>query len=247
MASYQIMVVEDEELMADKMEMQIEKLGHQLFAHVDNSEDALAALEKGMPDLILMDIQISGAYDGIELTDMIHQNYSIPVIFISSQYDDNTFRRITRTNPIAFITKPFSDIQLQRTIEMAFLKLEQESPPSFELSEPDGKEPSAEFIFVKNRKRLEKIRIQDIFFLEADGRYCRIQLVDRKFLIRMSLKEVSLKLDLENFIQTHRSFIVNIDKIKTLDLEDNLVVLENMSVPISRREKEHIMEKLNWI
>ena len=100
------MIVEDDELTASKMEMQIDKLGYELFKWVNNSESAILALSKAQPDLILMDINIEGEYDGIELTDMIHQQWAIPVIFISSLQDNYTFKRIKRTNPIAFIQKP---------------------------------------------------------------------------------------------------------------------------------------------
>ncbi|MEM6262630.1 MAG: response regulator [Bacteroidota bacterium] len=244
-----IMIVEDEPLMAAKIEMYVENMGYEVFAVVDNSEDALRQLEAAQPDLILMDVFIQGDFDGVELTDLIHQTWPLPVIFISSQHDDNTFRRITRTNPVGFITKPFSEIQLKRSIELALQQMEQQAPLSFDLSEGEGihKEEKKDILFVKNQKKLEKIRISEIYYLEADGRYCRIQLMDRKFLIRMSLKEMADRLQLDNFIQTHRSFIVNIDKIKSVDLQDNLVVLENMCVPISRREKENIINKLDWV
>ena len=232
--------------MADKIEMQVEKLGHAVFAVVDNSDDALQAIQNEQPDLILMDVNIDGEYDGIELTDMIHQQWPIPIIFISSNYDDGTFRRISRTNPLGFVTKPFTEIQLQRSIELAFQKIDQELAAHYEISESENFSQKSDFIFVRNRKKLEKIKISDIFYLEADGRYCCVRMIDKKFLIRMSLKEMTEKLDNQNFIQTHRSFIVNIDKIKSVDLEDNVIVLENMQVPISRREKDNIVKRLEW-
>ncbi|MFK7972500.1 MAG: LytR/AlgR family response regulator transcription factor [Bacteroidia bacterium] len=244
---YRIMVVEDEELMADKIEMQIEKLGYEPFAIVDNSEDALKAIETKQPDLILMDVNIEGEYDGIELTDLIHQQHQIPIIFISSNQDDHTFRRLSRTNPLGFILKPFSEIQLQRSIELAFQQIAHAQPFTYEMDEAPVESEKREFVFIKSQKKLHKIKIEEIFYLEADGRYSQVHTVDKKFLIRLSLKEMFEKVDNGNFIQTHRSFIVNMDKIKSVDLEDSVVILENMHIPISRREKDNILEKLDWV
>ena len=244
---YQIMIVEDEELMADTLEMQLEQMGHGHFGTVDNSKDAFELLQEKQPDLILMDVNIQGEYDGIELVDMIQEQWDIPVLFISSLHDDQTFRRISRTQPLGFLVKPFTEIQLKRSIGLAMQQLEQAREPEFELSKEAEKQPVSDFLFVKSRKKLHKIRIEDIFYLEADGRYCVIQMVDRKYLVRMSLREMAERLHSQRFIQTHRSYFVNIDKIKTLDLEDNVVVLENMHIPISRREKDAVLERLDWI
>ena len=67
------------------------------------------------------------------------------------------------------------------------------------------------------------------------------------FLVRMSLREIMNLLNSSKFIQTHRSFIVNMDKIKSVDLEDYMIVLENMQIPISRREREVVLDRLTTL
>jgi DNA-binding LytR/AlgR family response regulator len=243
---FKIMIVEDDELSASKMEMQIDKLGHELFGAVDNSDDAIAMLQTEQPNLILMDINIEGEYDGIELTDMIHQQWKIPVIFISSLQDDYTFRRLQRTNPVGFILKPFSEVQLKRTIQLVIEKLNTSTDKVFEITEDTAKK-SNDYIFIKRKKQLEKVKISDIFYIEADGKYAQIYMIDRKYLVRMSLKEVLIRLNSNQFIQTHRSFVVNMDKIKSVDLQDSVIILENMHVPISRREREMVLERLDTL
>jgi CheY-like chemotaxis protein len=150
MSVFRIMIVEDDELTASKMEMQIDKLGHELFKWVKNSELAILALEQQQPDLILMDINIEGEYDGIELTDMIHQQWNIPIVFVSSLQDNYTFKRIKRTNPIAFIQKPFSAIQLQRTIELAVEQLQTTQERPYDISNAIAQQKQ-EYIFIKKR------------------------------------------------------------------------------------------------
>ena len=240
------MIVEDDELSASKMEMQIDKLGHELFGVVDNSDDAIAILQTKQPDLILMDINIEGEYDGIELTDMIHQQWKIPVIFISSLQDDYTFRRLQRTNPVSFILKPFSEIQLKRTVQLVVEQLNTVTNEVFEITENIEKK-SNDYIFIKRKKQLEKVKISDIFYIEADGKYAQIYMIDKKYLVRMSQKEVMNRLNSNQFIQTHRSFVVNMEKIKSVDLQDSVIILDNMHVPISRREREMVLERLDTL
>ena len=103
--------------------MQLDKLGYEHLATVDNSQMALAILENETPDLILMDVNIKGDYDGIELADKIHQKENIPILFITSLQDDMTFRRASRTNPVGFLTKPFSKVQLMRSMELVIKQL----------------------------------------------------------------------------------------------------------------------------
>lgn len=242
------MVVEDEVLTASKIEMQIDLLGHELFAQVDNSDDAIAELQKAQPDLILMDVNIEGDYDGIELADLIHQQWDIPIIFITSLQDDRTFKRIVRTNPVGYIVKPFAEAQLKHSIDLVLKQLHQKTE-ALEVEEPaeNSSDKKGEYLFIKKRNQLEKIKIADIFYLEADGRYCQIYTLNKKFLIRMPLKDVFEKVQSTHFIQTHRSYIVNINKIKTVNLEESVIVLENRQVPLSRREKDLVLAKLDWI
>ena len=243
--SYKIMIVEDEELMSDKMEMQIEKLGHEVFAVVDNSDDALKHLEDQQPDLILMDVRIEGEYDGVELADMILKKWDIPVLFITSNHDDSTFRRISRIASEGMITKPFTDIQLQRSIGFILGKKKKEVLP--ENGNAISWAKDANELFIKHNKVLNRIHLDDIFYIESDGKYIQIHLVDRKFLVRMSLKEFHLKLDQKQFIQTHRKFVVNSKKINSIDLEHSVVMMDNMQVPLSRREREVVLKELDWL
>ena len=196
MSKITVLIVEDEQLYAHKMEMQLDKLGYEHLATVDNSQMALAILENETPDLILMDVNIKGDYDGIELADKIHQKENIPILFITSLQDDMTFRRASRTNPVGFLNKPFNELQLQRSLELIVNQLENES---------DDKQSifSNSFLFIKNQQKLEKVYFKDIFYLEADGRYTKVITKDKKYLLRRSLQELINKFSNHQFIQTN--------------------------------------------
>lgn len=250
--SFQILIVEDELLYADQLEMLIDKMDYDHLATVDNSEDALNAIEQRTPDLILMDVHIQGEHDGIELAGLIQAKQNIPIIFITSLRDDLTFARASRTNPQNFLVKPFNELQLQRTIELTVKQLNKQETNKEE--EKVGKEENwdEDFLFqshffIKTRQRLIKIATEDLLYLEADGHYCQVHTAEKKFLVRISLTELSERLPKDSFIQTHRSFLVNLNKVDSVDLQDNTLLLGKKHAPLSKRNKEEVLKKLNWI
>lgn len=257
--AFKILIVEDEELYADKLEMLVEKLEYDHLGTVDNSSDALALIQKEVPDLILMDIHIQGTHDGIELADLIHKEYAIPIIFITSLQDDLTFARASRTNPVSFLVKPFNDLQLQRVIELTVKKLHesqasdtQQDISKKEKSESEPTDWNGDFLFqkhffIKTRQKLEKVGIDEVYYLEADGHYCQVHTGDKKFLVRMSMADLSKRLPSDLFLQTHRSFIVNTQKIESVDLQESVIILGEKHVPLSKRNKEELLKKLDWV
>lgn len=237
-----ILIVEDEELYSARLEMLVEKLEYELLGIVDNSSEALQIIGQTPPDLILMDIYIQGQYDGIELAARIQQEFDIPIIFITSLQDDLTFKRAARTNPIQFITKPFSDLQLQRSIELSIRNLVEQAEKPWE-----NDLVFKDHLFIKVRQKLEKVAIEGILFVEADGRYCQICTEEKKYLVRLSLQELSEMLPSASFIQVHRSYVVNASKIINIDLQDSFIQIKQHQVPLSKRHRELLLKKLNWI
>ncbi len=240
-----ILIVEDELLYSVRLEMLIDKLGYHHLSTVDNSVDALAVIKKELPDLILMDVHIQGEYDGIELADMICKEYTIPVIFITSFQDDLTFKRASRVNPIQFLLKPFDNMQLQRSIEVSVQKLRQN--PTGKSEEWENDFLFQEHFFIKTRQRLDKVAVKDVLYLEADGHYCTVYTNEKKFLIRMSMSELNKRLPEQLFFQIHRSHLVNVDKVDSVDLQDSVVIVGDKHLPLSRRNKEEFLKKLDWI
>ena len=252
---FKILIVEDEELYADQLEMLVDKLGYEHLATLDNSQDALNCLKKDRPDLILMDVHIRGEYDGIELASLIQKDFPIPIIFITSLQDDLTFSRASRTNPLNFLVKPFNQLQLQRTIELTVKKLSNISetePTSNSTIKKEDEIWENDFFFkshffIKTRQRLEKVATNEVLFLEADGHYCQIHIKEKKFLVRIPMLELSKRLPEDLFLQTHRSFMINMEKVDSVDLQDSVIIIGEKQVPLSKRNRAMVLEKLNWI
>jgi len=122
MANANILVVEDEKLIAQVAQMMLKSLDYNVVAIASSGDKALAMIEQYMPDLILMDIMIEGDIDGIETAEIVKQKYNIPVIFLTAYTDDQSINRAKKTEPYGYLTKPFEVKDLKGTIEVALYK-----------------------------------------------------------------------------------------------------------------------------
>ena len=114
-----IMVVEDEVIIAASISQELQKSGYQVVAVAASAEQALAAIEKNRPELVLMDIRIRGPIDGIQTAQQIPKSMRIPVIFMSAHGDSNTLDRAKAAGAAGYLVKPIAHPLLVSTIEAA--------------------------------------------------------------------------------------------------------------------------------
>ncbi len=117
-----IFVVEDEVIVARDIRQQLVNLGYETAGHAISAEDCLAQLPLQLPDLVLMDIQLSGAMDGISAARVIRTQFSIPVVFLTAYAADDVLARAKLSEPYGYILKPFNDRELRTVLEMAIYK-----------------------------------------------------------------------------------------------------------------------------
>jgi signal transduction histidine kinase len=118
MANAQIMLVEDERIVALHLQQQLASFGYDVVANVASGKQALQKIEEKRPDLVLMDINIEGEMDGIETASRIPPSYGIPVIYLTAYSEEATLERARATKPYGYLLKPFSERELHATIEM---------------------------------------------------------------------------------------------------------------------------------
>ena len=114
-----ILIVEDESIVAWDIKETLEKLGHQVVDLVVSGAEAIRAAATSQPDLVLMDIRLAGGMDGITAADEIYHRLHIPVVYLTAHADERTLERATQTNPFGYIIKPFRWQTLQSTIKVA--------------------------------------------------------------------------------------------------------------------------------
>ncbi|MDH4027345.1 MAG: response regulator [Nitrospirota bacterium] len=122
MSTAQILVVEDESIVAEYLSVSLQKMGYSVAAVVSSGEDAVRVAEAKRPDLILMDIVLRGDINGIEAAGRIHSACNIPVIYLTAYADEKMIGEAKLTEPFGYITKPFEYRELNSSIEMALYK-----------------------------------------------------------------------------------------------------------------------------
>jgi len=114
-----IAIVEDERITARYLQSIITKQNIEVMGIYDNAEALLSALNDERPDMIMMDINIKGKVDGLELTEMIAKEYQIPVVFITAYCDSDTLSKAMRLSPYGYIVKPFTEVDIVIAIKLA--------------------------------------------------------------------------------------------------------------------------------
>ena len=122
MANAKILVVEDEYITEKVIKSTLKDLGYDVVDTIPTGEEAVQKASEICPDLVLMDIMLSGEMDGIEAAKQIKDRFSIPVIYLTAHADDATLERAKITEPFGYILKPFDDKDLQISIEFALCK-----------------------------------------------------------------------------------------------------------------------------
>ena len=116
MAPAKILIVEDEAIVALDLQLRLQRWGYTVEA-VYQGEDAIQVAQTMLPDLVLMDIQLPGAIDGIEVATILNERFGLPILYLTALGDPATYQRAQRTNPAGYLTKPFDESELQMTIE----------------------------------------------------------------------------------------------------------------------------------
>lgn len=124
--SARVLVVEDEFIIAAGIQRSLQRIGHQVVGVCDSAEDLNRLLDEECADLILMDIELNGAEDGITAAEKLRESYNVPIVYISGLQREDIVSRIPETQPFGFVAKPFTDHQLSVAISIALYKAETE-------------------------------------------------------------------------------------------------------------------------
>ncbi|MEL0644402.1 LytTR family DNA-binding domain-containing protein [Olleya sp. Ti.3.14] len=207
-----ILIVEDEIIIADYIE---ELLLEEQFTNIaisNNKEAALNKMTVFLPDIILMDINLQGKNEGIQLAKS--KNNNATVVFITGQNDLVLMNEALKSNPAAYLTKPIKRLDLLATINLAIYKKQ------------------SQIFQFKDGYDIINLNFSDIRYFVAEGNYVNIYTLTKRFTIRQSLMAVMDKLPTDSFKQTHRSYIVNKNKIERVT--SNAVVINGLDIPLSR-------------
>ncbi|MFT7085600.1 MAG: DNA-binding LytR/AlgR family response regulator [Vicingaceae bacterium] len=242
-----ILIVEDEAIVAKDISVCLEKIGYEVVASFSKGEKALSFLEENKPDLVLMDIMLAGNISGIDASAIIKKDHDIPVVFLTAYADEKTIERAKITEPYGYVIKPFKEIDLRTSIEMALYKFKKEREKLAGVDSSGFKTSPipSEYIYVKSNSKLVKVQNSNILFVEALKDYVIIHTDKERFTIHSTMKEIEKKLPDDMFMRIHRSFILNLNKINSID--SSIVNIENSDkkIPIGGSYRERLFKRLN--
>ncbi len=124
--SYRVYLIEDESIVARDVQYMLERLGHVLIGHARDSATALTEIPELAPDILLSDIRIGEAIDGIEIVEQLKRDILLPVIFISAYSDKETLQRAKQVKPQGYVIKPINRRELEIAMDIAVDEFQRE-------------------------------------------------------------------------------------------------------------------------
>ncbi|MEM7162608.1 MAG: response regulator [Bacteroidota bacterium] len=250
MSKTNVLVVEDESIVSKDIQLSLEKLGYNVVGSADTGEKAISLATSLEPDVVLMDIMLKGEINGIEAAQSIKSEMSVPVIYLTAYADEGTLSRAKITEPYGYIIKPFKEIDIHTSIEMAIYKHNKEKEVRKErdmlYNIVEGKE-NQDIIFVKSNSRLVKVKTEDIYFVEALKDYVVINTFTTRYTIHSTMKDIERKLPGEQFLRVHRSFIVRLDKIAAIEQPNIILENDKKVIPIGGSYKDVLQSRINLV
>lgn len=228
MNNLKILIVEDEVLIAEDLKDMLISFGIDDIEMAHDKGAALETLETFKPDVVLLDIRMEKETDGIEIGEHISKNYQKPFIYITAHSDVEMIRRIVKTKPLAYITKPVKKSDLFASISLA---------------QEQMKGATNATLKIKDGFSTLVIPIDVILYVESEGNYINIYCDKKRHVSRQSLDSIAEELGNHLFFRTHRSYLVNVARITSYSRKE--VVLGDVILPISRNVADEFQQFMN--
>lgn len=241
METFKIQIVEDELLVARDLAERLKQSGYDVVHISDNMDDAINAFKKHMPDLVLLDITISGNKTGIDIAHAITEIQPTPFIYITAHADALTVNKAKNTFPAAYVIKPFTTNSLLVSIELALHNFAYRNDGAEENTEVQDSNIylKQNHVYIKDGYKFIKILLNDILYLNAEDNYVKIITEEKSYLVRNTLSKITDILQRNFFVRIHRSWCINTNHIDSFT--ENEVVIKGATIPIGRNYKDELM------
>jgi len=240
MSDIKILVVEDELITAMQIKNSLHYFGYEVVNAVTNYQDAIMVLENDNIDIAILDINLVGEKTGIDVAQYINKNIKIPFIFLTINSSKETIDLVKRLHPPAFLVKPFKREDLYTSIELALF--------NYHSSKPDLKSENFDSLntedafFIKDNYRFKKINFHEIVYAQSDHVYMKlIKTNEKNFLYRSTMHDLLETLP-NNFMQVHRSFLINLNYLESFDSDS--VVVNGNKIPVSKQYKSKLLLRI---
>ncbi|MCX6271401.1 MAG: LytTR family DNA-binding domain-containing protein [Bacteroidetes bacterium] len=225
--------VDDEPLALDILEDYIHKVPFlELLKTFLNALECIDFLKNNKVDLLFLDIQME-ELTGIQLIRVLKEK---PEIIFTTAYDAYALQGY-ELDVTDYLLKPISFERFVKSVDKVYDKMSGRSHPSAPLQEVSIYNPKNDFFFVKTEFRLQKVDFRDIQYIEGMGDYLRIVTLKERIMTLQNFKNMEDILPADQFVRVHRSYIVSIDKI--LSIERNRIKIADTLIPIGENYKKN--------
>ena len=223
-------IIEDEPLAAEKLQGFINQVPYLIIeGHFENAITGLQYLKSNHVDLVFLDIQMD-KLTGIQMLEILNPK---PYIIITTAYPQYALKgyELCVTD---YLLKPFSFERFLASVNRVYEDACRKNTSATNAIE--------NHLFVRSEYRLENIHLDDIYYIEGMQGYLKIHLEDSKILTKQSLKSMLDQLPSSRFIQVHKSYIVQLSKIKSI--ENNRIRILNQLLPVGDSYKQSFYDKI---
>lgn len=248
MEKCKVLILEDSNTMSVDLLKKLNQRGYKVQEVVTSGEKALIEIQNKRPDIILIDVQIKGRTSGIDAAVAIRESYDIPIIFTTTLYDQDIVSRAKVAEAYAYLLKPLNGDELIATIEHVlykhekFVALKREKELFHSMIDT---RIAQDFLFVRADYKLNKIKLEDIYFIEALKDYVVINTSDNIYTTHSTMKQMMRILPTKDFVRIHRSYITRFDKIFSIKYPDLVVEGKMKILPIGGLYRRELYKKLN--
>lgn len=223
-----ILIVEDELLIAEMLKAMLVDLGHDQIEIAKNYAEAISHLDQALRiDLCFLDINLQSEKSGFDVAQFIRDHYSIPLLFLTSYSDKQTIQQAMAFKPEAYLIKPFSELDVFTTLEVFQHRTQWET--------------KSQALIIKDGSKSIKLKSEDVIYIKSDNIYVEIKTTSKSYLIRNSLSKFLEEMNVSFFQRIHRTYAINLMHLQAISGEFALV--GNEKLPISRLHKEELLDK----
>lgn len=240
-----IVICDDEALARERLVRMATQLGHRVIAQASNGKQAIAAVEKFRPEVILLDIRMP-EMNGLDCAVWLSQLETPPAIVFCTAFDQYAIDAF-KTHAIAYLLKPIPFDDLQHALHKA-TRLNQAQLHALPIHNNAGNTSTRQNIVARTHRGVELIPVEDIYYFYADQKYVTVRHKNGEVLIDETLKELENEFSAD-FIRIHRNALISLKHLEGLEMLTNGQYQARCreideKLLISRRHLPHIKEKI---
>jgi two-component system, LytTR family, response regulator len=230
------LVVDDEPLARNSLTILLRRdLMLEVVGECGSGADAVIQIRSLKPDLVFLDVQMPEV-DGFDVVEMLGRDVPPAIVFVTA-YDQYALRAF-EAGALDYILKPFDDARFARALERA----------KGRIMATASRPPAAQSLVVKCAGHVSFIKVPEIDWIEAADYYSSLHTGRKTHLLRRSMADLEQELDQALFCRIHRSIIVNLDRVRDLQLSENgeydVQLTDGTRLRTSRRYRKQLMERL---